>query len=225
MTENKNFKRRVRARMAKTGESYTAARAQLTKTAAVAPVGPSPEQYASLAGMSDEAVERKTGRDWKGWVQQLDALGAAELSHREIAAAVGKRWPEIGGWWAQTVTVGYERVRGLRATGQQRADGSFVANKSRTYGVPASTLYRAFSQKRVRQRWLDVAAVVRSSTIDTSVRFDWPDGTGVTAYFTAKGPNKSAVAIQHGKLASDEHRERAKQDWGQRLDALRAVLL
>lgn len=220
MTQNKTFKRRVRARMQKTGESYTTARAHLVRTS----TGPSPDQFATLAGMSDEAVARKTGMSWPQWVDALDAVGATSKTHREIAATVRERWPEIGGWWAQTVTVGYERIRGLRAHGQQRTDKTFVANKSRTYAVPVSTLYRAFSQKRVRERWLDEAPTVRTSTVDTSVRFDWPDGSRVVAYFTDKGSGKSSVAIQHQKLGSARARDQAKEAWGRRLDALRDAL-
>ena len=62
MTQQKNFKRVVRARMQKTGESYTAARLHLVKkeTPAVAP----PPDYAALAKLSDESVKNatRTGR-------------------------------------------------------------------------------------------------------------------------------------------------------------------
>lgn len=226
MTHNKSLKRRVRARMQKTGESYTAARAQLAKRSAEPDPSPAPTavDHAAVAGMSDEAVARKTGKSWAQWVAALDALDARSLSHREIAALVRERWPEIGGWWAQTVTVGYERIHGLRAHGQQRTDHSYVANKSRTYAVPVSALYRAFSLERIRERWLDVSPVVRSSKVDTAVRFEWPDGTRVIANFTDKGRDKSSVAIQHTKLGDAAARERAKQAWGERLDALRDAL-
>ena len=53
------------------------------------------------------------------------------------------------GWWAQAVTVCYERIKGLRAVGQRR-DGSFEANKSRTFSVPLVRLYRAFHDARTR---------------------------------------------------------------------------
>jgi hypothetical protein len=50
---------------------------------------------------------------------------------------------KIPGWWSQTVAVGYERIKGLRAIGQ-RMDGSFEASKSRTFAVPLARLYGAF---------------------------------------------------------------------------------
>lgn len=220
MTQNKDLKRRVRARMKKTGESYTAARARV-----LAKKGPDPSEYPALAGMSDEAVAKKTGKSWTGWVRALDAIGASGETHREIAKAVRERWPEIGGWWAQTVTVGYERIRGLRDKGQQRTTRLYDANKSRTFAVPVSDLYAAFAQKRRRARWLgDVDLKIRTSKKERSMRITWPDGTDVHASFTDKGPAKSAVAIQHRKLPDARAAERAKADWAARFDALKATL-
>ncbi|MFK7986904.1 MAG: hypothetical protein AB8I08_12845 [Sandaracinaceae bacterium] len=220
MTKNKNEKRRVRARMAKTGESYTAARAQLKRGASE-----DTTTFAERAGMLDASVLTKTGLDWAGWVKALDAMDAPSKSHREIAATVRAQWPEIGGWWAQSVTVGYERIRGLRAKGQQRTTKLFDANKSKTFPSPVEALYASFSQKRHRQRWLDgLEPVVRSSRVGRSVRFEWPDGTRVIVGFTAKTPSKSTVTIQHRGLPSAAAKDREKAAWTVRLEALRAHL-
>ncbi len=220
MTKNRDLKKRVRARMAKTGESYTAARAHL-----VGDLRASVEEYADLAGMSDEAVSAKTGKTWRAWVDALDALDATSKTHREIAAAVRERWPAIGGWWAQSVTVGYERIRKLRARGQQRTTKLFDANKSRTFAVPVDALYRAFHDGRRRARWLGVEGVERASATEgRRVRLEWPDGTTALVSFTDKGPSKSSVAIQHRKLSSKADADRAKEAWADRLDALAAQL-
>ena len=229
MTKGKDLKRHVRARMSETGESYTAARLRVlakkkTKAKQEAHAGPDVSSYPALAGKSDEAVRAKTGKAWAQWVDALDAIGAATLSHRDIARAVVERWPEIGGWWAQSVTVGYERIRGLRAIGQRRTDHSFEAGKSRTFAVPVRALYEAFAVKRRRAQWLDVEPAMRTCRLDTSARMTWPDGTSVIAYFVAKGRAKSTVTIQHAKLASAADVERAKREWSVRLDALGAFL-
>ena len=220
MTQQRNLKKRIRARMAKTGESYSAARKQLLKHKPQRST-PAATDYATLAGMSNEAVERKTGMTWRQWCQALDKLHAQKLSHREIAKLVGKEWPQIGGWWAQSVTVGYERIRGLRAVGQRCDGDEFAASKSRTFSVPIDLLYRAVSQKRERDEWLDHDATVRSSRINKSVRFDWPDGTRVAVGFIDKGEHKSAITIEHTKLKNAAHRTREKDHWASRLDALR----
>ncbi len=222
MPKNKDLKRLTRSRMQKTGESYTTARAQLLKKKKPVPT-PAPE-LAALAGMSDEAVAAKTGCTWEKWVRVLDAVDAASMPHREIARYVRENF-EISGWWAQTVTVGYERIKGLREIGQRRS-GSYEANKSKTFPVPIARLYRAFSVARTRRRWLpDVQLTVRKATPDKSMRITWEDGTSVELYFTAKGDNKSLVALQHRKLASKAQAEHMKRFWGERLAALAEILV
>jgi len=231
MTTNKDFKRLVRGRMLKTGESYTAARSNLIKTSradrrtggprAKTPVAKT--DYAKLAGRSDEVVKANTGCDWDRWVKALDRVKAYEWSHRDIARYVHEKY-NVPGWWTQTVTVGYERIKGLRAIGQRR-DGGYEANKSRTYPVPLARLYRGFSDKGNRAKWLPgVDLTVRTATKDKSMRITWPDGTSVVVGFLSKGSGKSSVQVQHGKLPDKAAADKAKAFWGERLDALAEVL-
>ena len=139
MPTDKDFKRLVRGRMQKTGESYTTARAHLRKEKSPRALAlPTSADYAKLAGKSDAIIKEKTGCGWERWVKALDRAKAHTWSHREIARYVSEKY-KIPGWWAQTVTVGYERIKGLRAIGQRR-DGSFAASKSRTLPVPLSRL-------------------------------------------------------------------------------------
>ena len=44
------------------------------------------------------------------------------MPHKEIARYVREKFA-VSGWWAQTITVGYERIRGLREKGQRRSGG------------------------------------------------------------------------------------------------------
>lgn len=209
-----DLKRLVRSRMSKTGEPYAAAQARILAGGAS-----DPAEFATIAGMSDAAIQAKTGRTWVAWVRELDAVGATSMSHRDIARYVQDAY-DVSGWWAQTITVAYERIRGLRETGQRRG-GKFEANKSKTFAVPITRLYRAFSVKRTRSRWLgDVALKIRTSTVDKSMRMTWPDGTSVQAYFTDKGTAKSHVAIQHAGLADKLEVAQRKEFWEGRLAAL-----
>src|SRR5262245_2781196 len=113
MPRNKDRKRIIRARMKKTGESYTTARAHvLSKKKSDAREAPATE-LAALAGMKDDVISAKTGRTWQQWVRTLDTDGAAAMPHRAIAALVHEKY-DVGDWWAQSVTVGYERIKGLR---------------------------------------------------------------------------------------------------------------
>ena len=222
MPRQKDLKRNVRARMQKTGESYTAARAQIVrKLPAQETDGAGPEPYAELAGMTDESIAAKTGRTWPEWVRELDGRNAGGLAHREIAALVHEQYG-VDGWWSQSVTVGYERIKGLRAVGQRRT-GEFEAGKSRTFDVPVQTLFDAWDDEPTRGRWLrDEGVVVRTATAPRTMRLGWPDGTIVALWFLDKGPGKSSVALQHQKLPDKAASEQAKQEWSARLDALAA---
>lgn len=232
MPQNKDLKRLVRTRMKKTGEAYTTARAQITRESAAktktsatsAPaVTTNPKDYATLAGMSDAVIKQKTGCAWVRWVTALDYHGAEQMSHGDIAKLVNEKY-KIPGWWSQTVTVGYERIKGLRARGQRR-DGTYEASKSRTFNVPVTKLFDAWKDATVRKRWLGDATVkVRTATAPKSMRLGWSDGTIVAVGFMPKGKTKSAVAVQHTKLPDRETADRLKQYWSERFDGLNDVL-
>ena len=148
MTTQQSFKRRVRARMEKTGESYTAARAQLL---------PEPEWEARI---SAEKVRERTGRTWNEWFALLDAWGGAEREHHEIAAWLGAEHG-VPGWWAQGVTVEYEKARGLRPHGGDR-DGTLNAGASKTVAVPVERLFETFADLELRDEWLPAAPAARA---------------------------------------------------------------
>jgi hypothetical protein len=223
MTKQKDLKRVVRARMEKTGESYTTARLHTVGEKPTKAAAPPEPDWATLAGMSDDAVKAKTGRTWVEWVRALDAIGAATMAHRDIAARVHEEFG-VGPWWGQTVTVGYERIRGLRAVGQRRT-GSWEAAKSRTFSVPLASLYAAWADAKKRARWLPgVKLTVRKATDGRSMRITWDDDTSVELWFTSKGEAKSAVQVQHTKLASKDDATERKAYWGERLDALGELL-
>jgi hypothetical protein len=238
MTTQKDFKRLVRSRMQKTGESYTAARATLLTqrakrpppraesnghgalpTVRGVPGQQQPADFAKVAGMSDATVKAKTGCTWEKWVWALDQVSAHQWPHSEIAQYVQEKY-EVPGWWAQTVTVGYERIRGLRARGQRRS-GSWEASKSKTFNTGIGTLFKAFKLARTRSTWLPGKTVaVRTAVPDKSMRLTWEDGSSVELYFTSKGRSKSVVTVQHTKLPTRDAAERQKAFWGEHLEML-----
>jgi uncharacterized protein YndB with AHSA1/START domain len=212
MPKQKDLKRLVRARMKKTGEAYTAARAQLLKKSESAR-----PDYSRVAGMSDASVSKRTGRTWAEWVSVLDRAGAAQKPHREIARYVSSLGTPA--WWSQMVTVGYERIRGLRDRGQRRG-GAYEASKSRTFPVPVGALFDAFANERQRRRWLPVKIAVRSATPPRRMRLTWDDNTVAVLEFMAKGSAKSAVAVGHLKLPDRSAAEAMKRAWSGYFDRL-----
>jgi hypothetical protein len=228
MPTNKDFKRVVRARMKKTGESYTAARSQLVRDKPTAArtarrAAPSAIPYAELAGMSDASVEKATGCKWERWVRALDRVEAHSWPHGKIADYVHTKY-KVPDWLTQTVTVGYERIKGLRVRGQRR-DGSYEASKSKVIAAPVRELYDAFSDPKKRARWLvGVTPEIRSATKNKSMRLRWPDGSAVDVGFYDKGVAKGQVTIGHRKLPSQAEAASARSFWSERLAALADLL-
>jgi Domain of unknown function (DUF4287) len=219
MTRQKTFKRRVRERMTKTGESYTAARRMLIAKGdrpdtAAAPFEPS---------VAEERVVEATGRGWQAWFELLDAREAASRSHTEIA-----RWLReehgVDGWYSQSVTLGYERARGLRAPGQ-RPDG-FAVSATRTIAAPVERLFELFADETQRERWLPGAELhVRTATPHRSARYDWEDGsTRLIVGFEDLGEAKSRVALSHERLPDADAADEMKAWWRERLTELKEQL-
>jgi len=210
MTTQQSFKRRIRARMEKTGESYTAARAQLLPD-------PEPEYEPQY---SDESVRRNTGRGYREWFAALDEWGAAERPHGEIARWLSDEFG-IPGWWCQNVTVEYERARGLRPLRGDR-DGTHNVSASKTIGVPAARLFEAVTDAALLDRW---QLRLRTALPARTARFDYEDGpTRVVLGFTAKGEARSTVAVSHERIADAESADRLKDMWRERLAELKAAL-
>jgi hypothetical protein len=215
MTRQRSFKRLVRTRMEKTGESYTSARAALLRA----------DEPKGWLATSDETIRERTGRGWEEWFDLLDEWGAAERSHREIARWVAEQQGiDPLAWNAQAVTMSYERTRGGREVGQ-REDG-FAVTASKTVAVPVERLYDAFVDDSRRARWLpDGELRERTATRPKSARFDWGDGaTRVAVTFAPKGEGKSTATLEHALLADSTQADRMKAMWRERLTALKGQL-
>ena len=220
MTEHKSFKRLVRARMAKTGESYTAARGMLLRA--------EPSNNGASAPTlktSDEKIRERTGRGWEEWFALLDDWGAGGRTHRAIARWVAEQMDVHPlAWNAQTITASYELTRGLREVGEK--DDGFAITASKTVAVPVDRLYEAVVSEAARSAWLpDARLSERTATRPKSARFDWADGPArVNVTFLARDEAKSTIAVEHRRLADAGEAARMKTYWRERLSVLKGAL-
>jgi hypothetical protein len=222
MTKEKSFKRRVRERMSKTGESYTAARGQVSQKRDR--VQAARTRLASTADRpSDDKIKDATGKRWEAWFSILDRWGSRQRKHGETVGFLMDEH-DVPGWWAQSITVWYERARGMRLKHQQ-ADG-FTIYASKTIAVPIDVLFDAFVNPRLRRKWLtDGTMSLRTSQQGHTARFNWEDGsTRVSVSFDDKGPSKSAVAVAHERLPDADEAEKTKLSWRKRLTDLKSFL-
>jgi uncharacterized protein YndB with AHSA1/START domain len=223
MTTEKARKRAVRTRMAKTGERYAAARRHIVgddQPAGQAAPQPLPPRVAD-PGMTEASIAAGTGEGWDHWFRLLDAWGAAERTHTDIARFVREEH-EVDGWWAQAVTVGYERARGLRA--RHQTTRGFEVSVSKTIAAPRDEVWTAFLEPRRRGRWLDAGDLGsrrRAGPVGRSATFDVPsDGTRVAVAIDPRADGRSTVTITHEGLAGAKAVETQRAAWKERLARL-----
>jgi len=177
----------------------------------------------TMPQIGDDAVRRRTGKNWDEWFVLLDRAGGKTMDHKQIVAYIGTHF-DLSGWWRQMVTVAYEQARGLRDVHEKPA--GYEIGRSKTIGVPVATAYEAWSNLRSRRRWLqDPELTIRKSTPNRSMRITWGDGkTHVNVMFYSKDADRCQVAVQHGKLSSAAAAEKKKTYWTHNLARLKKAL-
>lgn len=176
----------------------------------------------SDTNISNEAVQKATGKVWGDWFEILDNEDSTAKSHKEIASWLADHF-DISGWWIQMITVQYERVRGMRKVHEKR-DG-FEASKSKTFHAPVNKLYQAWLNPEKRKQWLETSDFeIRMSSENKSLRITWPDDTNVVVYFNVKSDNKTQVSVQHNKLKKQDEVSKRKAYWQEQLKQLKSWL-
>ncbi|MGH8104503.1 MAG: hypothetical protein ACREJQ_08285 [bacterium] len=172
--------------------------------------------------VSDEAVHKRTGKKWDEWFKILDARGAVEMGHTEIAALLYEDL-KCPGWWNQMVAVEYERSRGLREK-HQRPEG-FEISVSKTITLPAATLFYAWQNENARAKWLpDTPIVIHKCSPNKTLRITWIDGKkSIDVQFYQKGDSKCQVVVQHGNLADAKAAEKMKAYWSAALSRMQSL--
>ncbi len=173
--------------------------------------------------MTDAGIVAKTGKGWDEWFALLDKAGAAKLDHKGIAALLDKKW-KPGSWWGQMIAVSYERARGIRAV-NQKCDGEFSVGATKVIPVGLSELFAAATDPDRRKGWFPPGAFEETSrTKDKYWRFKWKKDARVSVGFYAKGPGKTQIAIDVGKLSGPKAVETERAVWKKALENLAAIL-
>lgn len=177
-------------------------------------------------GLSDASLVKRTGKTLEQWGALLDKAGAKKekWTHQQVTTFLDD-YPELGAWWGQMLAVAYEQSRGLREK-FQKCDGEFAASGSRTLSVPIAKLYSAFSDAKLRDRWLPgVEFEITTETKNKSIRAKWDGGaTRVSVNFYPKGAGKAQVAVDHMKLPSSQASAEQKAYWFDALNRLEELV-
>ena len=217
MTRNANLKQRIRARMAKTGERYTAARAQLLAQLEARATGRT-RRWVSEPEVDDASVSKATGHAWEHWCQQIESAGLGDAPHPQIAAWLYEH-TGLSRWWSQTVTVGYERISGRRLP-HQRADGLFAVGRSRTVRTDVQALRDALLDERERADLLPGHPTeLRSKPDSRDVRLAIGPGVAIIR-IDVLADGRARLAVDHCGLPDSDTVEYWRHWWGEWLEAL-----
>lgn len=249
MTRARALKHAIRTRAARTGERYTTARRHVLKSLGAAPSIEAPAQVQPASGTeapirvtktastSEARIRQKTGHGLDHWFGVLDAFAAVEKGHsaaaRHLLDAHG-----VDGWYAQGITVAYERARGVRAV-NQRSDGAFEVSVSKVIAGDVHSIIRRMTGRRLRGRLASsdpglVSALATALDAPSSKGFVVrPDGLGrfrykwgqttVQMYLTPKSTGKISVVVTNMQLASAEMVEERRVAWREFLASLAAL--
>jgi hypothetical protein len=246
MTQAKKLKKRIRARARKTGESYTAARRRILeaktrrrRAAARAPAPPATPPGQAKGAVSDAASRQRTGHGLDHWLAVLDAFGGREKGHTAAARHLSEDHG-VDGWYAQGITVAWERARGVRQP-HQRSDGTFEVSVSRVLAASLPEVAALINDSRRRGAWLaEVDALVGGGLEGAfhlakprrmevrpgkDARLRYPvHGRTVEVALTARPAGRSSIVATSMKLANAAAVEQHRAAWRRAFDALQGRL-
>lgn len=173
--------------------------------------------------ISDDAVQKSTGKTWKNWFSLLNKAGAKKMEHKDIAQLLYKKYG-LSGWWSQMVTVQYEQD--IKGSKKHETTSGFQISKSVTLITPVTKVFNTINSPLKRIVWLeDPAITISKSTKDKSIRGKWIDKkTNIEFQFYAKENIKTQLVVQQSKIKSAEEAEKMKRYWGKQLNNLKKFL-
>ena len=184
--------------------------------------------------MNSESILRATGRKPEQWYNLIQDAGLSESSHKEIAEYLSG-FPEVSFWWAQTLTVEYEKHIGRRVLGQT-AGGNFQIGVSRTLNVPLAELWEFLessegislllgegtgadgfeSLQSGSDRGIEAETTTYHHASHVRMRFrppGWKEHSILQVRVRQKGPEKTVITFHQEKLPHEESREEMKNRW------------
>jgi len=169
--------------------------------------------------ISTASFEKATHKSWEQWIDELDQMGAREMTHTELARKLydqldGKL--ENHGWWAQGITVAYEQYIGKRIPGQL-ANGLFELAVSKTIATSRDDLFAAVVEWFEIQDDLNGQVALKPRSSETPKRSNWrcdfADGSKFAA--TVEGNDtKSKLVLSHTAVPSKQEADGWKAFWG-----------
>lgn len=168
-----------------------------------------------LQMFSDAAYRKRTGKTWPQWRRVLRAMGAEKLPHAEIATRLADDHG-VSGWWAQAITVAFEREIGRRAVGE--IAGGFAASASKTIAGSRNKALLAWQELVGKRRAFNGVAFAGAPRVRRTPKWRYwrvilADGSRVIVGIGAKAGGTSILGLSHERLPTAGAARRWKVFW------------
>lgn len=174
-------------------------------------------------GVSEESIRENTGRGWTEWRELIDAMPDDQKDHPSVASWLASEHA-LDGWWAQAVTVGWERLSGRREK-YQMADGTYRPSRTRVVRIDAAALRPALLNDQQRARLLDMdETTLISSPKSKAIRVGLPQSR-VQFDLNQQSDGRTKVTVTHWDLTDRSQVEPWQSHWSAWLQSLEQVLL
>lgn len=188
----------------------------------------------------NETYKQKTGKSLSAWIEELDKHQAVDWTHKQVVAYLVDQH-HLDDWWAQTITVAYEKHHGKRILGETQ-DAGFEVGAQRTFPIDATELWELLMSPEGTELWLGervdipldknrtfsaagylyeirslkdgVKLRLRKTVVDES-------SSTIQFYVTAK-KDKATLLIHHEKLQDAPQRTAMKAHWHHVLEVLQS---
>lgn len=166
--------------------------------------------------LSNESVQKATGKSRREWFSLLETINAQHLPHKETAQKLVQEFG-VPGWWAQGITVEFERAIGRRVVGQTH-EGDFQAAATTTLSGSMDDVLMLW-QNQIKN-FGDFNEVKFSNKPSSNKTDKWrywrvnlEDGSKVAVIIGQKPTGKIHLAVNHEKLPDSNAVERWKLYW------------
>lgn len=195
-----------------------------------------------MSKISESAVKQATNKTWNEWHQTLSKENASNMSHKEIVSLLRNRH-KISHWWAQTITVDYEKLIKRRLIGQTVSTG-FQVGVQTTLNLPLKEAWNFLMSSTGIITWLgvvpdfDLSQTKKYQTengVIGEIRVfrpfhhirlswkpkDWSKTSTLQFTVVSNSPNKTSIRVHHEKLADAKTRIKMKNHWNNVLGELK----
>lgn len=198
----------------------------------------------SISNVSNEAVEKATGKDWERWIAFLDKQGAAGLPYKNILSLLAGKGKIASEWWCRKIATGYQQQKGMSTVGQTQ-DAGFQMGARKTFPLPAGKAWELLISDAGLNIWLGaplfaakdggpfkakdgVTGDITTFKPGSHLRMTWKPAkwknTSMLQVRVLPAGQRSAISFHHDKLADARQREQMKAHWQDVLEKLAALI-